>query len=158
MVAEDLVKELEEHAARSKLTEGEMKAVAELIWLTLHKSTGTHGNETASLAMAQMVSRVPELAASYANRSQKGTDRNKGTKQTPPKGEPPKGGPKNTPSTKEKKRKRVERPEGGWEDKAGALYMNGLKRMAGGNPQGSKCKYIADGKECPFKTCAFSHE
>ena len=157
MVAEDLVKEFEEHAVRSKLTQGEMKAVAELIWLTLHKSTGTHGNETASLAMAQMVSRVPELAASYANRSQKHGER------TPPKGDKEKEKqkpPKGTPAGKEKngKRKRVERPAGGWKDEAGAMYANGLKRMVGGNPKGDKCKYIEDGKDCPFKTCAFSHE
>ena len=41
-----------------------MKIAVELMWLTLFKSTGVHGGETASLAMARLVSRVAELTVS----------------------------------------------------------------------------------------------
>ena len=127
-----------------------MKIAVELMWLTLFKSTGVHGGETASLAMARLVSRVAELTVS----------RRGGGNETPP--TTTKSG-----RNRKKKRKETETPtkEGEekppkrtseWKDEVGALGPNGHKRMVGGNPKGGKCKGFANGG-CNFKTCSFSH-
>ena len=42
-----------------------------------------------------------------------------------------------------------------WPDEKGAIGPNNLPRMAGGNPNGAKCKKHPD---CPFKFCSFSHD
>ena len=41
-------------------------------------------------------------------------------------------------------------------DKEGAIGPNGLKRLYGGNPDGTPCLKHKKG-ECPFKTCSYSH-
>ena len=58
-----------------------------------------------------------------------------------------------------KKQKGGDTPGGGgrYADEEGALGPNKLPRKAGGNPLGDRCKYLAEGKACPFKTCSFSH-
>ena len=164
MVAEDLTGEIEEHLAKTHLTQPEMKVIAELIWLTLFKSTGANGGETASLAMAQLVSRAPEMMSSQVGRRVARGARDDGGAATPTRRKRGGKGTRRAAETPEKKDERppkkakTERPDGGWKDAVGELFSNGLKRMIGGNPAGSKCKYVAEGKDCPFKACAFSHK
>ena len=52
---------------------------------------------------------------------------------------------------------RMARGGGKYPDEEGAMGPNKLPRKTGGNPLGDQCKYIKEGRACPFRTCSFSH-
>ena len=164
-VAEDLLAQLEEK--RDVMSNVEYGHVCAALATALFKATSL-GGVTLSLAMAQTMSTVPQMmqnAMALGAREKK----------------LPQPGGELTDAQKKKKKKEEERrkrqlealggeegrkkqrggetPGGGgrYADEEGALGPNKLPRKAGGNPLGDRCKYLAEGKACPFKTCSFSH-
>jgi hypothetical protein len=163
MVTEDLIKEVEEHVAYT--TEAEMKGIAELIWVTLHKGTGIQGGQTASLSMAQLVSRVPELVASHKYLAGRRPDASRQPVQSGKQSVRAKKRAAATAAATGAPAKAAKTPrqppaaaaKAGFVDKVGELGPNGLPRMVGGNGAGEKCKRHAAGK-CGFDTCSYSHK
>ena len=113
-----------------------------------------------SLAMNRLVSKIPEYVASARGQAKAAGEKiKKGQPLKPTKtkrkeSEPELGGPS---PKKSKTGKGAGKPEGGWPDEEGALGPNGLKRMAGGNPQSKQeCRRHSAGG-CPYKFCSYKH-
>ena len=150
--AVELLQELDE--VRDHITDPEMMAAGAVMVETMHKAT-LRAKETASLAVARQISKVPEYVAQA--RGAKGGGGGAEREKTP------RGGAR-------RKRKRAEveaeaapaaptppgsgKGGGRFPDEDGAKGPNGLPRMKGGNPAGSKCKLHP---KCTFKFCSFSH-
>ena len=163
-VAMDLLAQIDEK--RDVLTNADIGHVCAALSTALFKAT-TLGGATLSLAMAQAMSMVPQL---IQNALIVGPGRK--TKTPAETGDPATGRQKEEAGTKKKavKRKREEdeedeeeptgkEPKGGgkYPDEEGAMGPNRLPRKVGGNPLGDQCRYLKEGRACPFQTCSFSH-
>ena len=161
-VAVDLLAQIEEK--RDVLTNAEVGHVCSALSTALFKAT-TLGGATLSLAMAQAMSLVPQLVQ---NAMAVGAGQRTKVGKKP--GDPLPGKQKKEAEKKKKKaekRKREEDDEeppgkearggGKYPDEEGAMGPNKLPRKTGGNPLGDQCKYIKEGRACPFRTCSFSH-
>ena len=161
-VAIDLLAQIDEK--RDVLTNADIGHVCAALSTALFKAT-TLGGTTLSLAMAQAMSMVPQL---IQNALVMGAGQKAKVEKKP--GDQPAGRQKKEAEKKKKKtekRKREEDDEeppgkearggGKYPDEEGAMGPNKLPRKTGGNPLGDQCKYIKEGRTCPFRTCSFSH-
>ena len=135
--------------------------------MALFKGTDM-GKETLSLAMARVMSTIGQTVQQAMGNGGDVTpaDKVRTPKQRGRRGGG--GGTKRAAATKEastpvKAPKKEEKKDGEenqprYPDTVGAKGPNGLTRMIGGNPKGSKCKHIAKGEVCPYTSCPFSHE
>lgn len=151
----ELLDELEE--VRDRTVDATMGGVTAIMHLSLFKGT-TRGNETGSLAVSRQMCKVTEHVATAAGAAKPPGE----TTPTAQTGRKRKRGGTASKAAETAARPRTAekpRPEAGkkYEDKEGAKGPNELPRKKGGNPAGGPCKYIVEGKTCPFKTCSFSH-
>ena len=113
-----------------------------------------------SLAMNRLVSKIPEYVASARGQAKvAGGKGQKGqlTKPIKTKRKEPESGLTGPAQKKSKTGKGSGKPEGGWPDEDGALGPNGLKRIAGGNPDAKQeCRRHSAGG-CPYKFCSYKH-
>ena len=113
-----------------------------------------------SLAMNRLVSKIPEYVASARGQAKAAggkTQKGQPTKKEKSKRKELESGLVEPAPKKLKGGKGSGKPEGGWPDEEGALGPNGLKRVAGGNPQSKQeCRRHSAGG-CPYKFCSYKH-
>jgi hypothetical protein len=151
-----LLKELT--VLRDELDDAQLGHITEVMYQLLHKATST-GQISGSLSMTGQIAKMPEYleaqrCAADAGAAKRGSRKRGGEAPSTPvktkKAKAAAGTPPGKKATSEKK-------GGRFPDTEGADGPNSLPRMKGGNPAGSPCKDLAEGK-CPFKTCSFSHK